>query len=302
MAYPTSGGLSSTSIFNQGKTPINKQVTASESIKDTQVRDMFLATNYTKTGSLANANFFDALLADWYRYGKAATEKDKVYDRNPKTVNPMDFEEPAALRVFGKKSKKSSGTKSGDVELIPPFTKFILEGSSEAHTERSQIVETFGSFYVFMFGERPPMYNFSGTLINAKDINWRQDFQFYYDNYLRGTKCVENNARLVMTYGGRQIEGFMLNFQTQTDAAIEMGVKVSFQLVVTNRLATLNLSEDFGSLVNSAGIDTGNTQLIELLNNIAGAEGKGLSSTGSNAAYSQVKEVVSNGKGARGGI
>jgi len=292
MTTPTEGGSSPASQINQGKTPNSLQKGASLSISNQQVTDMLLATNYIQTDDLTNGQF-DARLADWYRYGKPSsvfTDNKSIFDRQPKTVDPMDQEEPASLRVFGKNRSKGSG----DIELVPPFTKLILEGMTEGHAERTQIVETFGTFYVFMFGERPPTYNFSGTLINAKDINWRTDFQFYYDNYLRGTKCVENNARLVMTYGGRQIEGFMINFQTQTDAALEMGVKVSFQVVVTSRLATLNKSLDFGILV-KGGKQTSDDSITKLLADIAGKEGKGLSAPATDQANTEATRVMAGG-------
>lgn len=291
MATLTEGGLDPTSQYNIGSTSRKVQAAASESTSTQTVKDMLLAKNYVPSGVSSNAAEFDTRLADWYRHGKPSTSKDRVYDRLPKIIEPLDNEEPAALRVFGR-SKKNA--KSGDVELIPPFTKFILESMNEGHAERSQIVETFGTFYVFLFGERPPTYSFTGTLINSKDINWRTDFQFYYDNYLRGTRCVDSSARLVMTYGGRQIEGFMINFQTMTDASAEMGVKVSFQVVVTSRMSTLNRSIDFGVL-NKDGVQTSDATITNLLKDIAGAEGKSLSRPDVNQAYQEAAATLAGG-------
>jgi hypothetical protein len=284
MANFSIGGSSPSSLLNRGKTPNKLQAAASASTGNQQVKDMLLATNYVqKTGGVET---FDTRLADYYRNGKPSTVPQKMYDRVPRAIDPMDAEEPASLRVFG---KDRSSSKSGDIELVPPFSKFILESMTEGHAERAQVVETFGTFYLFFYGERPPTYNYTGVLLNTKDINWRQDFQFYYDNYLRGTKCVENNAHLVMTYGGRQVEGFMLNFSTQTDASLEAGVRVSFQLIITNRLATLNHSVDFGVLLNN-GQETSDSTITTLLNNIAGAEGSGLAEPATNEAYQQVSK------------
>jgi len=295
MATSTYGGSSSTSTINQGKTGRKLQKESSLSTGSKQVKDMLLATNYVKKAG--DVTTFDTRLADWYRYGQPSQTPDKLYDRLPKTISPMDGEEPASLRVFG---RNKANAKSGDVELVPPFSKFILESMQEGHSERAQIIETFGTFYVFMFGERPPTYSFSGTLINTKDINWRTDFQFYYDNYLRGTKCVENSAHLVMTYGGRQIEGFMLNFQTQTDSSLEAGVKVSFQVVVTSRLVLLNRSADFG-ILNKNGQQTSDSTITSLLNSIAGPDGKGSSLAAADEAYGEVKKSLA-GKPASGPV
>jgi hypothetical protein len=198
--------------------------------------------------------------ADFYRRGKisgqdtntAQTQFDSNVQANNTNssfeVSPRRIEEfgkedgPASIRLVGKVTK---GSKSEDKDLIPPYTKFLLESVQESHQERSQIVETFGDFYVFFFGERPPIYSFSGTLVNSQYINWVQDFHFYYENFLRGTKSVENNARIVLTYGGRQVEGFILNSQTSTNAQTDNGAQFSFQLLVIDR-KILKLSADFG--------------------------------------------------------
>lgn len=204
--------------------------------------------------------------ADFYRRGKTKPSSDATQTqvqfsnnsfaqnssatgRDPYEVAPRRIHEfgaledgPASIRLVGKITKNS---KSEDKDLIPPYSKFLLESVQESHQERSQIVETFGDFYVFFFGERPPIYNFSGTLINTYFINWVQDFHFYYENFLRGTKSVENNARIVLTYGGRQIEGFILNAQTSTNAQTDNGAQFSFQVLVIDR-KILKLSSDFG--------------------------------------------------------
>lgn len=288
MAYQTDGGSSGPT--NQGATSADSQKKAITEIEDKAVSETLLSTNYAQQSNLID-NQNNLTMADWYRYGQPSTLDAAVFDRLPRIVEIAE-EEPAAIHVFGLPPKGTS--ESGDVELLPRFTKFILESTAEGHAERSQISETFGSFYVFFFGERPPVYNFSGTLINTKDINWRQDFQFYYDNYLRGTKCVDRNARIVLTYGGRQIEGFMLNFQTTTDAAVEAGVKVTFQIIVTNRLAVLGLSQDFG-LFNQNGQQFGDETFQKLLEDIAGKEGKGLAAGATSVAYGQTTKAMAGG-------
>jgi len=241
----------------------------------------------------------DRLMADFYREGKYKTEAGGLVTQEilPKSIDPWDGV-TASIRVFGFKPKGGqAGTvnagKDVDHELVPAYTKFILESVTEQHNERSQIVETFGDFYVFLFGERPPMYQFQGTLINTRNVNWVSDFKFYYDNYLRGTKCVENSARLLLTYGGRQIEGFMLGMTTATDAGLEAGVKVSFPVVVT-RKTFLGFSDDFGSLVVGGNVMK-DTTFTALLDKIAGKTGKGSSDPGASNAAGAALSAVTGG-------
>lgn len=282
------GGTPSGSLFNMGSTSAALQQAAITGIESQQMKDTVLATNYAQSPALVSSGI---AVADWYRLGKPGTTEGQLYDRHPKRLDPPGHEEElAAIRVFGTVPESPNG----DVELVPAYTKFILEGMTEGHAERTQIVETFGDFYVFFFGERPPMYSYTGTLINARDINWRADFQFYYDNYLRGTKCVERNARIVMTYGGRQVEGFLMNFQTTTSSELEAGVKVSFQLIITKRLATLGLSKDFGVFTQNGQQFTDET-FTALLEDIAGKEGKGLSAAATSVAYAETQQALAGG-------
>jgi len=204
--------------------------------------------------------------ADYYRFGKASAKlvngdttttvdlsagdignissRSILYEILPKTLD--DFEDvPASIRLVG-----TVGTSNKEQDLVPPFTKFILESVQESESERSQVVETFGEFFAFFYGKRPSTYTFTGTLLNTRNVNWLSDWMFYYENFLRGTKAVEQNARIILTYQGRQIEGFIMNTSNSTQAATDRGVQMNFQVLVTKR-SVLSLSTDFGiTLVN----------------------------------------------------
>ena len=233
--------------------------------------------------------------ADFYRNGQFAAGNTNfndnpdgpttLYQSLPRMLDERKFDEPASIRLIGKPSGPGviTSPNSPDVDLIPPFTKFFLESVQEGHTERSQIVETFGQFYVFFFGERPPIYTFSGTLLNTENINWSNDYRLYYDQFLRGTKCVENNARVVLTYSYTQLEGYILGTGTSFNSVNEQGVGFTFQLLVIDR-KVLKLSEDFGILQN------GNTLIpdrafLDLLQ-------RGLSETNASANYNVMQRVL----------
>lgn len=290
----TSGGTSSGSLLNSQASSRSEQLSATGGGSTQKVFQI-----YPTTGTVAPPikEATDIVLADWYRAGRPATNTDPGLVA--KSVAPFEYDErPASIRVFGLRKTQKGGTTKKDVELIPAYTKFLLESVQEAHVERSQIVETFGDWYIFFFGERPSTYQFSGTLINTRNANWVSDFKFYYDQYLRGTKCVENTARLILTYGGRQIEGFMTNMQTSTDAVMEAGAKVSFSVVVT-RKTFLSFSDDFGSVtINGKNVQDSTFQA--LLNKIAGIAGTGLSDPATSAAHKQTSDVMANNAPAAG--
>lgn len=278
------GGTDQDSMLNQGMTPTEEVKAANDGDASAKNTTTFPIQSYTPPPGKVSPTTF---LADWYRYGNTSSDEG-TESILPRMVDDFD-EEEASIYVYAYDAKSKL-----DKPLVPPYTKLIIENVTESHAERSQIVETFGDFYVFLFGERPPMYNFSGTLINTKNANWVADFKYYYDQYLRGTKCVESGARLVITYGGRQIEGFMLSMQTATDAALEKGVKVSFPIVVT-RKSFIAFSKDFG-FVTIGGESVPNEKLQTLLDQIAGAEGIGSGDPKKSDAAGKVDDAMQTGK------
>lgn len=229
---------------------------------------------------------------DYYRNGKKligpTQQNGEAFNIQPREFGDFeDREEPASIRLVGKLKK---GSNSQDQDLLPPYTKFLLEGVSEAHTERSQIVETFGDFYVFFFGERPPIYTYTGTFINTALANWTQDFMLYYDKFLRGTKSVENNARIVMTYGGRSVEGFILNVSTQTSSNIPGATSFSFQVLILDR-KVMQVSRDFGLVADASTIFSNSASFF--VDFLAKA---GLSNKDTSKAWNIVENVVNKKK------
>lgn len=241
----------------------------------------------------------DIRSADYYRRGKESLP-DPGYEIAPREFIPIDIKDsPSSIRVFGKGhgNGKSVGTMR---DLIPAYSKFIIEGVSENRTERSQIVETFGDFYVFMFGERPSVMNFNCQLLNGANINWLHDFMFMYDAYLRGTRCVEQNASCIVTYGGKQVSGLILNVSAQINAAVEGAVAMSFSLVVFER-NYFYYSPDMGIYTNSAGVSGTWEPLVKTLATIANPEGKGMAARNASIANKFTKKTM-EGAPAKGPI
>ena len=267
---PQSAGTTRGSPMNQsGRTNLDAHAQANEpdKTKEIQKKTIFPTTAAGPTPTKPHIEP-SVRSADYYRYGKFAPGVASEYEVLPREFHPIEKDEVASIRVWGQRPDDQV-----PVDIIPPYSKFILEAVQESHTERSQIVETFGDFYVFMFGERPPVYNFSGQLINGRFTNWVTDFMFLYERYLRGTRCVENNSVIVMTYGNRQVEGLILNTGNTTTATNEGSVSFNFSMVVFER-KYIHFSDDLG--LSTAD----NTNLMQddvfaqLLEQVAGPEGK----------------------------
>jgi len=220
--------------------------------------------------------------ADYYRNGSSQGGSGYA----PRTFIGFETDESAAsIRIYGKGPKGKE-----DKDLIPAYSKFLLDSVQESRSERSQIVETFGDFYVFMFGEKPSVYSFSGQLVNSKNANWVTDFMLMYDLYLRGTKCVELDAKTIITYGGRQIEGFILSIATQTNAAIEGAVGLNFQVLVTEK-KLYGFSEDLGVFSQNGKLAVDRV-FQELMEKIAGKDGTGTTTGAVDTAQTAARSAL----------
>ena len=113
------------------------------------------------------------------------------------------------------------------------YSNFLLQQVSEERMEKSQVLETFGEPYIFFFGERPRVMNFSGVLANTWDFNWEAEWWANYDKYLRGTRCVENDARVYISFDNTLVGGYILSSSASKSAQERNFVQFQFQLFVT---------------------------------------------------------------------
>lgn len=124
-------------------------------------------------------------------------------------------------------SGNASGTSSS-------YTNFILQSVQESRAEKSQILETFGDPYLFVFGESARFLECTAMLLNSQDFNWQAEFWHNYDTYLRGTKCAEIGARVYLFYDDTVVEGYMLNAVASIDSMNPMAVPLQFRMFLTN--------------------------------------------------------------------
>lgn len=126
----------------------------------------------------------------------------------------------------------SSAEETDGIGYSSRYANFILQGVQEQRVEKQQIVETFGEDYIFFFGERPRIMTFSGVLPNTRDFNWKNEFLENYERYLRGTRLVEQNARLYIYFDDLVIEGYLIQSNVNYDAMTPYHVQFQFQMYV----------------------------------------------------------------------
>lgn len=123
---------------------------------------------------------------------------------------------------------------SSETGYSKEYSNFILQSVQETRMERQQIIETFGDSYLFLFGDSPRMLQVQAMLVNSHDFNWKAEFDYNYDNYLRGTKSIEKGARTYLFYDENVVEGYILNANTSYESQMQMQVQLQFQFFVTN--------------------------------------------------------------------
>lgn len=125
---------------------------------------------------------------------------------------------------------------SREFDVLLETTEFILEDAQEQMQERFQLQETFGDFNVYFFGKRAEIFSYSGSLLNASgNLQWRNQFLYNYENFLRGTKCAELKARAYLLYDDVIREGFIISAGTNQNSITEGVVKFNFTLLVTSK-------------------------------------------------------------------
>jgi hypothetical protein len=122
----------------------------------------------------------------------------------------------------------------GNVGQVSSFADFILQSVDDVRVEKQQIIETFGDSFVFFFGERPRVITMRGLLVNTEDFNWRAQFMSNYENYLRGTKLVQRNARAFLSYDSVVVEGYPINVTARDDANLPYQVSFEMSIFLTN--------------------------------------------------------------------
>jgi hypothetical protein len=184
-------------------------------------------------------------LPDYYRNGNLTTEVTSVDNKNISRTfwKPMpgmveDRETPmlASIKLVNSDLSSSKDPDSTANQLLPAYSKFFLESVNENHQERVQTVETFNDFYVYFYGERPPIYTFSGHLLNFRNYNWVNEFMFLYTNFWRGTKATAKGAKVYITYNYQQIHGYILNVQTNLQALTDKAAPFSISMIVTKKI------------------------------------------------------------------
>jgi hypothetical protein len=273
-----------------------KKVTTNRRLVITPVNQSSLSKN-VPGGDVTNKDQKDYPL-DYYRDGRVVEVPDKDPKNPPKKIlmpEPRQIETLGATSNYKKENlctiRAITGTGAVDKDgnltsprknAVPPYLKFFLTGVDAPRSERYQVVETFGDWYIFFYGERPPVYTFTGVLLNTPNYNWLNEFDFFYDAFLRGTAATRNVTRIFITYGFQQVQGHLLDFAHSIRADNDMAVQFQLRMAVVKRFA---LTPDNGNRATDSFIS--NLETITAFQKILDDSGKN-----SKYNYSMLKNIM----------
>lgn len=186
---------------------------------------------------LLEADQFDAQLEQVASFGDTNAIGEGLAPRRPYRGIQIDEDTYASLQMWradgtALRKFKDAGSRYAD-GLSYFYTNFVVQEVSESREEKFQVLETFGDPFGFFFGERPRMLQVQGILVDSLDFNWRSEWWANYDTSLRGTRLVEQGARVYFTVNTTIVEGYLLSSSTTMRAKDQHTVPFNFTMWVT---------------------------------------------------------------------
>lgn len=145
------------------------------------------------------------------------SQAETITDPAVLVVRKIELSPDASLSAFrrigildtglDRTAKLASG---GDVLFATDH--FLLQQVTESDEEKIGPTYTFGQVKLFCGGRNPKMYSYGGHLVdNSLDGSAKAQWMDVYDRYLRGSKCVRNNAFAELYYRDQIRRGYLLH-------------------------------------------------------------------------------------------
>jgi len=177
----------------------------------------------------------DAFNQTLYQVAGEQTETHEFAVRRPLRGIQLAAPTYSNIRVIrrdGRRVALENSSKVGSHSTVS--ANFVIRQINEARQEKYQLLETFGETFGFFFGERPRILQFSGSLVSTPDFNWHSEWWHNYEHVYRGTRLVQQDARMYIQFDNKVVEGYMLDANTQSVADPNPNfVSLSFSFWVT---------------------------------------------------------------------
>jgi len=113
------------------------------------------------------------------------------------------------------------------------YIDFLLQSASEQFNEKVQVVDAVGDNYIaYYLGHNPPVFQYSGMLLNSYQDNWRTAFTVLYNDVLRGTMLARRKLVVVLAYDDIMVTGSLNNLSQLLTADFELAASFNFSMLV----------------------------------------------------------------------
>ena len=198
------------------------------------VEDHPSASSKSSIVEAGSGNNIPATVALVTTVGTSSDVNDRLFSEISENTRgePIDRERSTGLIIKpNRRATLSLSTVSGRPINIA-IREFFITGVREDTSEKFQIVQTFGSDYIFFFNRKPLIYTINGVFYNSEDKQWRNDFKYNYDSLFRGTQLVKSRNKAIFAYDDVVRHGYLLNLSYSTDGNNPHAVPFSFSMFV----------------------------------------------------------------------
>lgn len=113
------------------------------------------------------------------------------------------------------------------------YIDFLLHQVNESVEEKLQVIELLNDEYVaYFFGQKAPMFQYSGTMFTTVQDDWWRAFTQMYNGLLRGSKLADFSRLVSLRYDSRIVTGALTNFTGTLTSEQQQAVNFSFNLLV----------------------------------------------------------------------
>lgn len=134
------------------------------------------------------------------------------------------------------KTLASIGNKGSKGAYGLGYIDFLLVSAVESYQEKVQIVDVLSDNYVaYYFGAAPPVFQYSGVLLNSKQDDWRSAFTIIYNDIIRGTELARRKAVVTLSYDNMAVTGTVMNMSQNFSADgpfYQLAASFNFSLLV----------------------------------------------------------------------
>jgi hypothetical protein len=133
----------------------------------------------------------------------------RMFIELPKGVSTESFKKTLSAAAQPLADVLVSGTGTGGTGGTG-FVDFLLTSATENFQEKAQIADTLTDNYVaFYSGQEPPLFQYSGVLLNTYQDDQRVWLLRLYREILRGTKLASRNLIMKLRYDSFIVSGYM---------------------------------------------------------------------------------------------